>query len=168
MAQAVGVVDMNIGSGRTIHVVVPQKIITYFGIAVSATPIEGYLRKRKAYTRKVRESGALNDRVVRVAAVEGAEWYDSRGANSGGIIGKLIKIPTQLRADPAVATSPIRLVSLRVPAAASNYAIAQWIKGKFVSKPPGYYITNSGVLYPTNVPVQADPNPGNTVPPVTP
>lgn len=164
MAQNVGIVDMNIGSGRVIYLVVPSAIIDYFGIVQSEAPAEAFLRKKKAHTRKVRSRQVLNDTVIETVAVKSSEWYDTRNRNSGGIIGKLIKIPTQLRADPAVPTSPIRLVSMRVPAAASNYAIAQWIKTKFVSKKPTYYITSGGVLYPTNVPSQADPNPGNTAP----
>ncbi len=168
MASNVGVVDMNIGSGRIIYLIVPGAIIDYFGVVVSAVPAESFLRKRKAHTRRVRNRQALNDTIVDTVAVRGSEWYDTRNRNSGGIIGKLIKIPTQLRADPGVPTSPIRLVSMRVPAAASNYAIAQWINTKFVSKKPSYYVTAGGVLYPTNVPTQADPNPGNTEPVVAP
>lgn len=164
MAVQPDLVEMNIGSGKVIVFAVPHKIVDYFGIAISAAGPIGYLRKKESHNRKVREKGALNDTVVKTIFVETAEWYDVKGGGSGKIAGKLIKIPTELHVNANDPLSPIRFVSLRIPSVATNYSIAQWMKVKFTTKKPSYYIANSGRRYPVNVTTQADPNPGNNDP----
>lgn len=164
MARQPELVTMDIGSNRLINISVPYKIIEYFGIVSGGVAVaQPYLRKRKPYIRKVRSS-TLNDTIVKTISVEGAEWQDIRTPSTQGVMGKLIKIPTQLHAIAGDPTSPIRLVSMRIPSIATNYVIAMWINQRFVSKKPTYYITSSGGKYPVNVANVVDPNPGNDAP----
>lgn len=166
MAVQPDLISMNIGSNRDIVFAVPHKIVDYFGIVTTGevNTIKSYMRKKKAHDRKVHQKGTLNATVVRTVPVEGAEYPDMHTPNSGFIAGKLIKIPTQLNTRQGDLTSPFRMVSLRVPSIATNYCIAMWINSRFVNKKPIYFLTNSGRKYPVNVPIIADPNPGNDAP----
>lgn len=169
MARQPSLISMNIGSNRSVVFSVPYKIIEYFGIIVvgDAAAAKSYLRKRKPHERKIHQKGTINATVVRTVSVEGAEFPDMRTPEAGFIAGKLIKIPTQLNSDPADPNSSFRMVSLRTPSIATNYCIAMWMNQVFVTKKPTYFLTPSGRKYPVNVPIIADPNPGNDVP-VTP
>lgn len=164
-------VPMNLGSGRTVFVKVPQSIIDYFNLtaAVTAGTTTSVRRERKAHTRRVFNRDVLNATVVKTAAVEKAEWQDVGGrAKTSRGRGKLIKIPTELPYDAANVSKGYRLVSLRVPNAATNYVIAMWINTKFTAHKPKYFLTPSGQQYPVAVPTVADPNPGNDEPSTTP
>jgi hypothetical protein len=155
---------MNIGSGRTVLVPVPQSIIDYFNLtaAVVAGATTGVARERKAHTRRVFNRDSLTTTVVKTVGVGVSRWQDVGGRKRGGRgSGKLIKIPTELLYDTANPAKGHRLVSLRIPNAATNYAIAMWINTVFTAHKPAYFLTPSGQQYPVAVPNIADPNPGN-------
>lgn len=153
--------EMNIGSGRIMRIAVPYGIANYFGIAPApAAPAEP-LKIKEAYTRTQRSRDDLSSTAVTTVTVGRSEYYGRKYVSGGRGVGKLIKIPTQVEMKPGVVGSPFRIVSMRVPAAASGYVISQWINTKFTTHKPTYYITESGAQYATNVATQTDPNPGN-------
>lgn len=157
-------VPMNIGSGRTVFVPVPQKIIDYFGMtaAVTAGTTTAITRERKPHTRKRYKADSLGTATENPIAVGTARWQDVGGRKlKGRAKGKLIKIPTEIPNVPGDLSKGYRITSLRVPGSATNYCIAMWLNTTMTTKKPAYFITPSGQSYPVAVPTVADPNPGN-------
>lgn len=161
MARQPIAVEMNIGSGRIIKIAVPYGIAQYFGIAPSTTAESSPLKTKEAYTRTQRSKDDLSSTVVKSVTVPRSEYYGAKYVRGGSGVGKLIKLPTDVLMRPGTVDSPVRIVSMRVPAVATSYVISQWINTKFTSHKPTYYISAAGVLHPVNVQTQADPNPGN-------
>lgn len=157
-------VPMNIGSGKTVFVPVPQKIIDYFGMtaAVVAGTTTAITRERGPHTRKRYKADELGAATNTPIAVGTSRWQDVGGRKrKGRAKGKLIKFPTEIPNDPTNLAKGYRIVSLRVPGNATNYAIAMWLNTTMTTKKPAYFLTPSGQSYPVAVPTVADPNPGN-------
>lgn len=161
MAKKPIAVEMNIGSGRIIQIDVPYGIADYFGVAAAPVSVESERKIKEAFTRTIRSRDDLTSTVVKTVTVPRSEYYSAGTVRGGRGSGKLIKLPTEVLMKPGVVNSPFRIVSMRIPQVASNYVISQWINTKFTKHKPSYYISASGVMYPTNVAIQADPNPGN-------
>jgi hypothetical protein len=155
------VVAMDIGSDRVVRFNVKEDVITRFGIVEDTAEPKAILRARKAHTRSLYDaSGAARSDTVNV---ERSTWYDISGGVADFGAGKAIKIPLGFKTAKGIE----RYTTIRIPAKATNFAIASWIDKKFVRNKPNHFITPNGRRYPTNVPTVADLNPGedNTPPP---
>ncbi|AFZ31638.1 hypothetical protein Glo7428_3151 [Gloeocapsa sp. PCC 7428] len=165
MAREAQLVPMNIGSGRTVFVKVPAKVIDYFGMeaAVVAGTTTQTNRERRAHTRKRYVKDQLSGTTEATPVAVGvARWVDVGGrSRRGRAQGKLIIVPTEIPHNPNDLSRGYRMVSLRVPGNATNYSIAMWINTTFTTHKPAYFLTPSKQKYPVAVPNVADPNPGN-------
>lgn len=158
------VVAIDIGSNRVVRFNLKEEVIEYFGLTVDTTEPEAPLRRRKAHTRSLYDGLSATARTsTNVAA---SEWYDVKAASAFGS-GKPIKVPTKLLSGPD-GRETIRHVIIRVPADATNFAVATWIDKKFTKNKPGYFYTPNGRRYPTDVPAVADVDPGDDATPPAP
>lgn len=148
---------IDIGSSRVVRFNVREDIMTYFGITEDTTEPEAILRRRKAHTRSLYDG--LTGTARTTTNVEASEWYDVTSISAFGS-GKPIKVPTALKSKELT-----RYVVIRVPASATNFAIATWIDKKFTKNKPSYFYTPNGRRYPTNIPTVADVDPGDNPPP---
>ena len=153
-------VSMDLGAGRTTTVQVSGDQVDRFNIvgasstAGAGTPIEPQLVVRRGGGTRYIYNGA-ND-----TAPESRVQGSTRSMRVPTISnrfkkGKEIKVPLGMRTP----NGNERMTTFHLPSAASNYAIAVWIKQKFRANIPSFFITPSGSRHPVNVTIVPDINP---------
>jgi hypothetical protein len=148
------IVPIDLGSGRTGAVKVPQDVATYFGITTAATTETEITRSRKAHSRRTYKG--LDDVTGTLVPVEASTWKSAPRSSSGRGAGREVKIPTKL----TTAAGQTRMVTIRFPGNAVIGAINKWIHAKVdATKRPDYFI-HEGTRYALVTPGAGDVNPG--------
>lgn len=139
MANGHILVEMDIGSSRTVLVQVPTDVGTYFGISASTSTADTVVtRRRKAHTRAV--YGGLGDTTPTNANVAASTWQALvRGSRIGS--GRLIVIPTKLKTPK----DAFRTASFRVPHKANVASVSKFLFSKIdTTKRPDYFVFGQG------------------------
>lgn len=165
-AKGTRTVGMDIGDSKIAYFQIKEEHAKYFSIAAANVDKTPVLVEKKPYSRKIYDG--LSNTVKETATVPLSKWYKVGGSVSKIGAGSAIKIPTELQYTGGTATAPTnlgpRLVTMRVPAIATNYAIANWINTTFTTHKPNYFLTPGGKRHPVDVGVVVNVNPGASEP----
>lgn len=148
---------MEVQTGVIIDIRVRSDYVDYFNIPEIAGDVDRplVLKKRAAHTRTIYPTGLGDGAGVGVNVGE-AKWYglDKEPLRNGTAL-KIIKVPSEL----VTVKGAIRYATIHIPNGITNGIIANWINTKFLSHPPTFFLTPSGIQHPVNISYTGDPNP---------
>ncbi len=129
-------IEIDLGSGRTGVVAIPDAVVEYFNIplptATNQTLIE---RNRKAHTRRPKNLDGTSGNLI---SVEASRWYSAPAAPKNSSTGQKVLVPTEL----TVESGATRMVTMWFPQKAVIGAISAFLHEKCVAHKPKYFQLN--------------------------
>lgn len=153
--------------GEVYKIYIRRDVADYFSLDEADDATESKKVTRSSHSRTIYKQGLTAKGVTTTVKVKATDIFYEPGRRNKKLGGQTIKVPTEEYTNPvkvetanakgATLKGALRFVSINIPQGARNIDIARWIRTKFTTRTPDYFITQAGARFSTLLTVPAPP-----------